>query len=105
MDMVYRTNWIARTRRRAAWLVVWYALVMTPSALVTFQDQHRPVELAALGALALTPVLIARLCWRFLADAERRHPEPTPEMEFVFRLMTTILIGFGVVAFWVLAVV
>jgi hypothetical protein len=105
MEVVYSTNWIARTRRRAAWTAVWLAIVMASSLLVTFRQQHRPVELAALLSLALTPFLIARLCWRFLADAEARHSEPTPEMEFVFRLMTTVLLGLGAVIAFVLAVV
>lgn len=105
MDVVYGTNWIAKTRRRAAWTAVWLSVVMAPSLVATFRHEHRPVELAALLSLALTPFLIARLCWRFLVEAEARHPEPTPEMEFVFRLMTTVLLALGVVVVFVLAVV
>lgn len=93
MDVVYSTNWIARTRRRAAWLLVWYALILVPVTIASVQRE--PAEWFPRAALALTPVLIARLCWRFLADAEASHPEPTPEMEFIFRLMTTVLIALG----------
>lgn len=105
MDVIYRTNWIAKTRRRAAWVVFWYVLIISPSVVVALGRDLRPRELTARLALALAPILIARLCWRFLADAETRHPEPTEEMEFVFRLMTTVLIALGGVIVGVLAIV
>ena len=95
MDMVYRTNWVARTRRRAAWLVFWYFLIIIPSLVSTLGPDPSRREVMARVSLALAPVLLARLCWRFLEEAETQHEEPTPEMEFVFRLMTTTLIAFG----------
>lgn len=95
MDMVYRTNWIARTRRRAVWIVFGYFLIIIPSLLTALGPGPSRREVIARVALALAPILLARLCWQFLEDAETRHAERTPEMEFVFRLMTTILIALG----------
>lgn len=105
MDVVYRTNWIAKTRRRAVWLVFWYVLVISPAAMQMLRESHEPAFLTSRFALALTPILLVRLCWRFLAEAETRHPEPTPEMEFVFRFMNTILLGLGAVVMSVLSVI
>lgn len=92
MDIVYRTNWIAKTRRRAAWVLIFYFAMLTPA--VTSLPQDRATWLTR-AALALAPLLLARLCWNFLAEAEEKHETPTPEMEFIFRLMTSILIALG----------
>jgi hypothetical protein len=93
MDTVYRTNWIAKTRRRAAWVLVFYFAMLIPAVDASIRAD--PATWLTRGVLALAPLLLARLCWRFLAEAEARHETPTPEMEFVFRLMTAILIVLG----------
>lgn len=93
MDTVYVSNWIATTRRRATWLLVFYCALLVPAVITSIGRE--PATWLTRAALALAPLLLARLCWRFLAEAETRHPEPTPEMEFVFRLMTNVLIALG----------
>jgi hypothetical protein len=101
----YSSSRIVKTRSQALWLVFWAVLILSPSLAMTFTRGHRPAVLAALLSLAAVPFLIARLCWNYLAEAEKRHAEPTPEMEFIFGLMTKVLIAVVIVVSWVLSVV
>lgn len=48
-----------------------------------------PLEVSvALGGLMLVPALLSYRGVRFLANQEARHPQPTPEMTFVFTLVS-----------------
>lgn len=104
MDVVYRAKSFAKTRRQALWFLVGYVILIAPLVVESLGRGRLPRQQVAILVLAATPVLVARLCWRFLDAAERNRSSPTPEMEFVFRLMTASLIGIGSVVFFVLRV-
>ncbi len=56
-----------------------------------------------LAALTLAPFAIAYHSWRFLEEQERQHPEPTPEMAFVFRFVANTPLHFGAMLLVVLS--
>lgn len=49
----------------------------------------------ALAGLTIAPFAVAFRAWRFLAHQELRHPQPTPEMTFVFELIATLPLVMG----------
>ena len=104
MDVVYRTKSIAGTRRQALWLMVGYFVIIGSQVLVSIGGARSVRQQVAILALAASPLLVARLCWRFLDAAERDRESPTPEMEFVFRLMTATVIGLGSIVLFALRV-
>lgn len=79
---------LVRTREQAAALDAVLLLLLMP--LVAWRLVTLPIGVAlALVMLSLAPFVLAFQSWRFLEDQERAHPEPTPEMVFVFRFLAT----------------
>lgn len=83
-----------RTRRQAAGQCMVLLLVLLPLVAWRFATQPLPAALA-LAMLTLAPFAIALQSWRFLAAQEDQHPEPTPEMNFVFRFLVNTPLTFG----------
>jgi hypothetical protein len=75
-----------RTRRQLAWQCVVSALILLPP-LVWRLTSERIVVSVALAGLAVAPTALCYRGLRFLATQEQQHPQPTPEMTFVFMLI------------------
>jgi hypothetical protein len=76
-----------RTRRQLVWQCVVSALVLLPPLIWRLTTEPAVVSLA-LGGLALVPASLSYRGLRFLAAQERQHPQPTPEMTFVFMVVS-----------------
>src|SRR5688572_5590985 len=74
-----------RTRRQLLWQCAVSALILQPPLIWRFAS-GRVVISMAMGGLVLAALALAYQGWRFLALQEQRHPQPTPEMTFVFML-------------------
>ena len=75
-----------KTRRQLWWQCVVSGLVLLPPLIWRFTSE-RVVVSVALGGLALAAFALSYRGLRYLAAAERQHPEPTPDMQFVFMLV------------------
>jgi cation transport ATPase len=74
-----------RTRRQLLWQCAVSALILQPLLIWRFAT-GRVVISMALAGLVLAAFALAYQGWRFLLLQEQRHPQPTPEMTFVFML-------------------
>jgi hypothetical protein len=95
---------MVRTRQQAAWLGIILLVVLLPLAARRF-TMEPPGAALALALLTLAPFMLAYECWRFLREQERLHPEPTPEMAFVFRCLANTPLTFGALLFVVLVAI
>jgi hypothetical protein len=84
-----------RTRRQLVWQCVVFALVLLPP-LVWRVTSERVVVSIALGGLALATLALGYHGLRFLAKQEQQHPQPTPEMAFVFMLVAVYPVAMSV---------
>ena len=75
-----------RTRRQLVVQCVVSALILLPPLVWRFSSE-RVVVSVALGGLALVASTLSYRGLRFLATQEEQHPQPTPEMTFVFMLV------------------
>ena len=62
------------------------ALILLPPLVWRFTSERVVVSMA-LGGLALVALALSYRGLRFLAIQEQLHPQPTPEMTFVFMLV------------------
>jgi hypothetical protein len=85
---------LLKTRQQALWQGVVLLIVLAPLVAWRFRTEETIVA-GALAALTLAPFGLAYQAWRFLRDQERRHPEPTPEMAFVFRILANTPLTLG----------
>ena len=100
MAVRYRGHMV-RTRQQAVWLSVVLLLVLMP--LAVWRASTQPIGAATgLVLLTLAPFVIAYQAWRFLQVHEQLHPEPTPEMTFVFRFLANTPLTLGTLLFVVL---
>ncbi len=76
-----------KTRRQLLIQSVVSALIVLPP-LVWRLTSGRLVISLAVGGLALAAMALAYRGIRFLAIQEQRHPQATPEMTFVFMLVS-----------------
>jgi hypothetical protein len=74
-----------RTLRQLLFQCVLSALMLQPPLIWRFSRERLVVSMA-LGGLALASLTLAYQGWRFLLRQEQLHPQPTPEMTFVFML-------------------
>jgi hypothetical protein len=64
--------------------------------LVQRLNWNRPGLAGALLLLTLMPFFVSNGCLRFLGKQELQHPSPTPEMQFIFGIATTVpMVVFG----------
>ena len=83
-----------KTRKQAALQAA--VILATMLALLAWRiTTERAVIAMALAGVIFTPFVIAYRAWRFLAQQELRHQQPTPEMTFVFGLMATMPLVMG----------
>ena len=75
-----------KTRRQLLLQCVVSALVVLPPLVWRFTTERVEVSMA-LGGLALAAFTLSYRGIRFLATQEALHPQPTPEMTFVFMLV------------------
>lgn len=75
-----------KTRRQLVWQSVASALILLPPLAWRFTSERVVVSLALAG-LALVASTLSYRGLRFLAMQEQQHPQPTPEMTFVFMLV------------------
>lgn len=87
MTMRYPRRYL-KTRRQLAVQSVLSAAILLPP-LISRISTVRVVIAVALTGLAIAPAALAYRGLRFLADRERHHAQPTPEMTFVFMLVAT----------------
>ena len=83
-----------KTRQQAVLQGVIILAVLT--ALLAWRiNTERAAIAMALAGLTFGPFAIAFRAWRFLAQQELRHQQPTPEMAFVFELIATMPLVMG----------
>ena len=75
-----------KTRRHLLFQCVVSALIVLPPLVWRFTSERLVVSMA-LGGLALAAFALSYRGLRFLARQEQQHPQPTPEMMFVFMLV------------------
>ncbi|MBY0496266.1 MAG: hypothetical protein K2Y23_18825 [Cyanobacteria bacterium] len=85
---------MVHTRQQALWQNAVVLLVLLPFVVLRLPAQ-RPGVAIAMVALALAPFAGAYQSWRFLETQERVHGEPTPEMDFAFRLLYSTPLAFS----------
>jgi hypothetical protein len=100
MAVRYSGHWL-RTRRQATWQSVALLVVLLPLAAWRFTTQPLAPAFAML-MLTLSPFALGYHASRFLAEQERVHQQPTPEMEFVFRCVASTPLAFSGLMFVVL---
>ena len=83
-----------KTRQQAVVQGVVILAVLT-ALLASRITTERSAIAMALAGLTFAPFAIAFRAWRFLAQQERRHTEPTPEMVFVFEVIATLPLVMG----------
>jgi hypothetical protein len=98
MAAVRYSGHMLRTRQQAAWQSAVLLLVLVPLLAWRFTT-HRFGIAFALATLTFMTFALAYQASRFLAAQERVHSEPTPEMSFVFRFVSTMPLAFGGVLF------
>jgi len=76
-----------KTRRQLLVQGIVSALILQPLLIWRFAT-GRVVISIALGGLTLAALALVYQGWRFLWLQEQRHPQPTPEMTFVFMLVS-----------------
>jgi hypothetical protein len=75
-----------KTRRQLVLQCAVSALIVLPPLGWRFTSERLVVSMA-LGGLALAAFALSYRGVRFLAAQEQQHPQPTPEMRFVFMLV------------------
>ena len=75
-----------KTRGQLTFQCALLALILQP-ALIWRCSQERLVVSLALGGLALVALVLSYRGLVYLARQEARHPQPTPDMTFVFSLI------------------
>ncbi len=75
-----------RTRRQLLWQCVVSGLILLPPLVWRFTSERVVVSMA-LGGLALVAMALSYRGVRYLASQEQLHPQPTPDMMFVFMLV------------------
>ena len=76
-----------RTRKQLLLQSVVSVLILQP-LLIWRMANERAVVSIALGGLALAALALCFHGWRFLTIQELQHSQPTPEMSFVFMLVS-----------------
>lgn len=89
---------MVRTRQQAAWQSIVLLLVLAPLVAWRFTTHRFGIALS-LATLTFMTFVVAYQASRFLAAQERVHSEPTPEMSFVFRFVSTMPLTFGAMLF------
>jgi len=84
-----------RTRRQLLFQCALSALILQPLLIWRFATGRVVISLA-LGGLVVAALALAFHAWRFLSTQERRHPQPTPEMTFVFMLASVYPLAMSV---------
>jgi len=77
------------------WQCVVSALILQPPLIWRLATERLVVSLA-LGGLALVAFALSYRGWRFLVSQEQQHPQPTPEMTFVFMLVAVYPLAMSV---------
>jgi len=88
MAVEYQGHFL-RTRRQVIVQTSLLMLVLLPM-LTRRMTIERPIVSFALALLTFLPVVVVYKGWRFLGTQEKEHAEPTPAMNFVFYIVTTI---------------
>jgi hypothetical protein len=91
MAVEYQGHFL-RTRRQVIVQTSLLMLVLLP-LLARQMTTERPIVSFALALLTFLPVVLVYKSWQFLATQEKEHAEPTPAMNFVFHIVTTIPIA------------
>ncbi len=91
-----------KTRGQVLFQSVVSALIVLPP-LVWRLTSGRLVISLAVGGLALAAMALAYRGIRFLAIQEQRHAQPTPEMTFVFMLVSVYPLAISVFVLILLA--
>jgi hypothetical protein len=94
MTIEYRRRF-PKTRRQMLLQTVVSALILQPLLVWRFATERLVVSVA-LGGLALATLTLAYQGWRFLTRQELQHPQPTPEMSFVFMLVSVYPLAMSV---------
>ena len=76
-----------RTRRQLLLQCAVSTLILLPPLVWRFAHERLVISMA-LGGLALVGSALPYRGLRFLAEQEQRHSQPTPEMTFVFMVMS-----------------
>ena len=71
------------------------ALILQPFLIWRIANE-RVVVSVALGGLLLAALALCFQGWRFLTMQELKHPQPTPEMSFVFMLASVYPLAISV---------
>jgi hypothetical protein len=85
MTIEYRRR-VPRTLGHLMWQSMVSALILQPLLLWQFVT-GRVVVSVALAGLVLVALTLFYRGWSFLVKQELQHPQPTPEMTFVFTLV------------------
>lgn len=93
MAVRYSNHWL-KTRRQAMWQNAALLAVLSPMLALRFMTHRFAVGLM-LVLLTMAPFAIAYQASRFLESQERLHPEPTAEMQFVFRSVASTPLAFS----------
>ena len=76
-----------RTRQQLLFQSVVSALILQPLLIWRFANDGIVVSIALAG-IALAALTLTYQGWRFLTYQEQQHAQPTPEMIFVFMLVS-----------------
>lgn len=68
--------------------------ILSPLLAWRITTERAAIAIALVG-LTLSPVVTGYKAWRYLAQLERRHQQPTPEMIFIFELIATVPLVMG----------
>ena len=101
MSVSYPRRFIT-TRRQVAALCAVSTLIILPPLAWRFTVERTVVSLA-LGGLAVAAPALAYRGLRFLGTQERKHPEPTEGMAFVFMLVAVYPLAWNVLLMILLA--
>ena len=88
---------IVQTRRGAiGWACLLVAILAMPVVqLFDTSEPMRALRSLSFIVVALVPLFLTIRCVRFLAERERLHDEPTPEMTFIFRIAVGVSTATG----------
>lgn len=84
-----------KTRRQLLGQSVVSGLILLPPLVWRFTSERVVISMA-LGGLALAAMALAYRGLRFLTIQEQLHPQPTPDMAFVFMLVATYPLAISV---------